>query len=96
MTRVKNGKVEINRCLYKDIKKFDRATMENFLQDLYQQGVNDGKSKAKSFNIFDFINQCCVQLVMTKGFGIKKTDTAKEVLLAVAEEMKLCEQGKAD
>lgn len=85
MNSVKKGKVTINRCMYKDIKKFDRVQMDRFLQDIYDQGVKDGKAN-NNFNIDDFINQCCVKFVMTKGFGIKKTDTAREVLLNVAKE----------
>lgn len=45
MARVKNGKLDINRCMYKDIKKYDREQMNDFLQDIYESGLKNGYEK---------------------------------------------------
>lgn len=45
MVRVKNGKLDINRTMYKDIKKYDREQMNNFLQDIYETGLKNGHEK---------------------------------------------------
>lgn len=45
MVRVKNGKLDINRTMYKDIKKYDREQMNDFLQDIYETGVKNGYEK---------------------------------------------------
>ena len=45
MARVKDGKLDINRTMYKDIKKYDREQMNSFLQDIYETGVKNGYEK---------------------------------------------------
>lgn len=40
--KIKDGKPDINRNMYKDIKRFDRETMNAFLQDVYEIGVKKG------------------------------------------------------
>ena len=50
--RIKNGKVDMNRNLYQDIKKYDRETMQNFLDDIYETGLQTGL-KSVSENVFD-------------------------------------------
>lgn len=45
MARVKNGKLHINRTMYKNIKKYDREQMNDLLQDIYETGVKSGYKK---------------------------------------------------
>lgn len=45
VARVKNEKLDINRTMYKDIKKYDREQMNNFLQDIYETGLKNGHEK---------------------------------------------------
>lgn len=72
--RIKNGKVDMNRNLYQDIKKYDRETMQNFLDDIYETGLQTGL-KSVSENVFDinkYIAKIGENLQEIKGIGAKK------------------------
>lgn len=72
--RIKNGKVDMNRNLYQDIKKYDRDTMQNFLDDIYETGLQNGL-KSVSENAFDinkYITDVSDKLQEIKGIGAKK------------------------
>ena len=72
--RIKNGKVDMNRNLYQDIKKYDRETMQDFLDDIYETGLQTGL-KSVSENAFDinkYIAKVGENLQGVKGIGTKK------------------------
>lgn len=65
-----NEKV-FNRKVYKDIKKFDRQQMEDFVKNVYTSGFNDGaEAGAKA----DFKIILLHVLEHTKGVGSKTRD----------------------
>lgn len=69
-----------NRKMYKEIKKMDRKSMENYVRDVYRQGFKDGTEVG---NDVDFRIKLSKVLNKTKGIGIKLYDkimeNAKEV-----------------
>lgn len=60
-----------NRKMYKDIKKYDRQQMEDFVKSIYVSGFNDG---AEAGNKADFKIQLLQVLEQTKGVGDKTRD----------------------
>lgn len=70
----------LNRKMYKDIKKYDRQQMENFLKNIYSEGFRDG---AEVGDKTDFRIRLSEVLNKTKGVGITLYDrimeNAKEV-----------------
>ena len=70
----------INRKMYKDIKKYDRQQMENFLKNIYSEGFRDG---AETGDKIDFRIRLSEVLNKTKGIGATLYDrimeNAKEV-----------------
>lgn len=80
MARVKNGKLDINRCMYKDIKKYDREQMNEFLQDIYETGVKNGYEKGlqegykglSKEDVKEFLTTVEDEIKEIKGIGIVK------------------------
>jgi len=70
----------INRKIYKEIKRYDRQEMENFLVNIYHQGYQDG---VKDGEKADFKIKLVEILEKTKGVGPKMFDrimqTVKEM-----------------
>ena len=73
-------KAQLNRKLYKDIKKYDREEMESFLRTVYTEGFRDG---AEAGDKTDFRIKLSEVLNKTKGIGATLYDrimeNAKEV-----------------
>lgn len=88
MARVKNGKLDINRCIYKDIKKYDREQMNDFLQDIYETGVKNGYEKSlqeaskglSEENIKALIPEITQEIAEIKGIGIVKLMEIEKIL----------------
>lgn len=80
MVRVKNGKLDINRTMYKDIKKYDREQMNDFLQDIYETGVKNGCEKGlqeaskglSDTDIVCFMENLQPEIADIKGIGAVK------------------------
>lgn len=80
MVRVKNGKLDINRTMYKDIKKYDREQMNDFLQDIYETGVKNGCEKGlqeaskglSDTDIVCFMEKLQPEIADIKGIGAVK------------------------
>jgi len=70
----------INRKIYKEIKRYDRQEMENFLVNIYHQGYQD---RVKDGEKADFKIKLVEILEKTKGVGPKMFDrimqTVKEM-----------------
>lgn len=56
----------LNRKMYKDIKRYDRQQMENFLKNIYSEGFRDG---ADAGDKADFRIRLSEVLNKTKGVG---------------------------
>lgn len=88
MVKVKNGKVDINRVLYKDIKRYDRETMQGFLQDIYESGIKKGYEKGlqeaskglSEENIKALIPEITQEIAGIKGIGIVKLMEIEKIL----------------
>lgn len=80
MVKVKNGKLDINRVMYKDIKKYDREQMNDFLQGIYESGVKNGVEKglqeaSKGLSEADIkavIPKLCQEISGVKGIGLTR------------------------
>lgn len=70
----------LNRKTYKEIKKYDREKMENFLRTVYTEGFRDGVDAGEKT---DFRIKLSQILRNTKGIGItlynRIMENAKEV-----------------
>lgn len=73
----------LNRKIYKDIKKYDREQMEEYLRLVYKEGFRDG---AESANNADFKIKLVQVLNKTKGIGPKTIDKVLQTL----KEVKSC------
>lgn len=71
----------LNRKTYKEIKKYDREQMENFLRTLYTEGFRDGVDAGEKT---DFRIKLAQVLNNTKGIGTtlynRIMENAKEVV----------------
>lgn len=83
MSKNKTYEFKINRNKYKDIKSMDHSTMEDFLTDVYVQGIENGVKKtlqnAKTDIDYDVILSI---LLNVKGIGEKKAEGIIEELKA--------------
>lgn len=70
MNRQKGKMPEINRELYKRIKKFDRQQFTAFCTDLYKYGFEDGRDSVPGVDV----NQIKAAVASTKGIGEKKLE----------------------
>lgn len=93
MVRVKNGKLDINRTMYKDIKKYDREQMNNFLQDIYETGLKNGHEKGvqeaskglSDTDIVCFMEKLRPEIADIKGIGAVKLT---EIMCVVKKHLK--------
>lgn len=67
----------LNRKIYKDIKKYDREQMEEYLRLVYKEGFRDG---VESGNNADFKIKLVQVLNKTKGIGPKTIDKVLQTL----------------
>lgn len=74
----------INRKKYKEIKAFDRNTMEKFLEDIYGAGYENGMNKAmetlaeKRVHTYQEMRE---KLLKIKGIGERKVDDILEIIM---------------
>lgn len=72
----------LNRKTYKEIKKYDREQMENFLRTVYTEGFRDGVDAGEKT---DFRIKLAQVLRNTKGIGTtlynRIMENAKEVVV---------------
>ena len=64
----------LDRGLYKKIKSMDRATMNSFIQDVYQQGADSTESKAIDYDALK------ADLSKIKGIGESRLAEIMEVI----------------
>lgn len=64
----------LDRGLYKKIKSMDRATMNSFIQDVYQQGVDSTEAKAIDYDALK------ADLSKIKGIGESRLAEIMEVI----------------
>lgn len=69
---------EINRKLYKDIKKMDHGQMSRFCQDLYAKGYAAGKKDAEGLTEQEIREA----ILSVKGIGEKKADNIMQAIIA--------------
>ena len=74
MNRQKGKMPEINRELYKSIKKFDRQQFTSFCTDLYKYGYEDGQNSVPGVDL----TQIKEAIASTKGIGEKKLEQIME------------------
>lgn len=72
----KAKKYMINRTKYKEIKKFDHAQMESFMQDIYKSGYMDGRDSAPGVELEDVLKV----LTEVKGIGPKVMQGIREAV----------------
>ena len=70
MKRQKGKMPEINRELYKSIKRFDRQQFTSFCTDLYGYGYEDGQNSVPGVDL----SQIKEAIASTKGIGEKKLE----------------------
>lgn len=79
MARKKNKAITINRNRYNDIKRMDHSSMEEYVNEVYEKGVEAGqKAAAGSFDTalaMETISQI-------KGIGPVKVQQIKLALIA--------------
>jgi len=64
----------LDRGLYKKIKSMDRATMNSFIQDVYQQGADSTDAKAIDYDALK------ADLSQIKGIGESRLAEIMEVI----------------
>ena len=73
----------INRDMYKNIKRMDHRQMERFLEDVYKEGVKDGKAAVPGVDISEIEKA----IKGTRGIGEKKAaDIMREIERKFGEE----------
>lgn len=83
MSKNKTNEFKINRNKYKDIKSLDHSTMENFLTDVYVQGIENGVKKALQNAKTDIDYDVILSILLNvKGIGEKKAEIIVEELKA--------------
>lgn len=78
MARKKNKAITINRNRYNDIKRMDHGSMEEYVNEVYEKGVEAGQKAAGSFDTalaMEAISQI-------KGIGPVKVQQIKLALIA--------------
>lgn len=77
MKRNKKGSMpEINRAMYKSVKKFDHNQLVAFCTDIYGFGFEDGKDSVQGIDLDAVFSL----LEGIKGIGPKKMEEIKDVL----------------
>lgn len=96
MARVKDGKLDINRIMYKDIKRYDREQMNSFLQDIYETGVRNGYEKGLQGSSKDLSEDAkksiLNEIAGIKGIGPAKLEEITVILDEKLKELMKCEQ----
>ncbi len=64
----------IDRVLYKKIKSMDRATMDNFVKNVYQQGYNDAQAQSIDYD------KLKADLACIKGIGESRLQEIMSVI----------------
>lgn len=72
---------ELNRKMYKDIKKMDHGQMSSFCQDVYIRGYEAGRKASEGLSE-DEVLQTVLQV---KGIGEKKAHDIVSALVAAQE-----------
>lgn len=85
--KIKNGQVDMNRSQYQEIKKYDRNTLQNCMDEVYNIGFQDGAASISEKNyISDYITKVSDSLVNIKGIGAKKAAEITDIMIKIAEE----------
>ena len=83
MSKNKANELKINRNRYKDIKSMDHSAMENFLTDVYVQGIENGVKKTLQNAKIDIDYDVILSILLNvKGIGEKKAESIIEELKA--------------
>ncbi len=83
MSKNKANEFKINRNRYKDIKSMDHSTMENFLTDVYVQGIENGVKKSLQNAKTDIDYNVILSILLNiKGVGEKRAEIIVEELKA--------------
>ena len=72
--------VTINRKEYEQIKKYDRTQMDTFIQSVYKNGFEDGKTSVPGIDIAEIKKV----LLGIKGLGEKRVEA---ILLELEKEL---------
>ena len=88
MVKVKNGKLDINRVMYKDIKKYDREQMNDFLQEIYESGARSGYEKGlqgaskglSEEEAEELVRKTTQEIAGVKGVGLTRLLEIKKIL----------------
>ena len=70
---MKDGKI-LNRKTYKEIKKYDRIQMEDYLQSIYKQGFVDGRESVPGIDISN-VHDILLEI---NGIGEKRAEQIVE------------------
>lgn len=72
----KRGMPEINRQLYKDVKRYDRQQFTQFCTNLYKYGFEDGQETVSCVDLEAIYSA----IDGVKGIGPKTSEKVKEAL----------------
>ncbi len=78
-------KYELNRKIYKDVKKMDHGQMSDFCRNIYQRGYEAGKKAAEGLSEEE-VRKAILEI---KGIGKKKADDIVQAI-GQAEKIKWC------
>ena len=70
---------ELNRKIYQSVKKMDHNQMNNFMQNMYDNGFKDGQASVPGLDI-GLIKKALLNI---KGIGEKK---AADIIIAIEKE----------
>ena len=80
---------ELNRKLYKDVKKMDHGQMSDFCSNLYMRGYEAGKKEAEGLSESEVMQT----ILQVKGIGEKKANDIVQALTKAQEERKSLTNG---
>lgn len=84
MNRNRKGMPEINREIYKAVKKYDRQQFTSFCTDLYKYGYEDGRQSVPGIELKEVIGA----IGQVKGIGPKKLEEIHKKLEGMFQEEK--------
>ena len=82
-------KYEVNRKMYKDIKKMDHGQMNAFCQSLYTRGYEAGKKDSEGLSEHEVLRA----ILGVKGIGEKKAGDIVSALTKAHEEKVMLTDG---
>jgi 3-methyladenine DNA glycosylase/8-oxoguanine DNA glycosylase len=76
------GQYELNRKMYKDIRKMDHGQMDAFCKSLYKSGYELGKKEAEGLSE----SEIRAAILSVKGIGEKKADDIMQAIISADKE----------